>query len=93
MRAYDLITATDRIRELESALANNWQLIETAPKDGTVILGFMRWELLYDGRYETFIGQTHWADINCGGWVSWCPGKPTHWQPLPLPPATTQKES
>ncbi len=63
-----------------------WQPIETAPKDGTRVL-------LYEPRddehmievgfwdYDSWYGPVHVYTI-------W----PTHWQPLPTPPATSMAE-
>jgi hypothetical protein len=70
---------------------SNWQPIETAPKDGTPILitrptkfkveegwHVVRWEddedwwVCHDGKFDTMLRGN----------------EPTHWQPLPAPPAT-----
>lgn len=79
-------------------MANNWQPIETAPKDGTVI------DLWVNGRRRACC---YWdafdydePDDECDGWrqsyAECVPGlggfelgeneKPTHWMPLPNPP-------
>lgn len=64
----------------------NWQPIETAPMDGTPILGF-------DGSNMTTI--YYWKGrIFPGEWSLCAPGLyaeddeylPTHWMPLPEPP-------
>ncbi|WP_019573403.1 hypothetical protein [Curvibacter lanceolatus] len=84
----------------EEALAEGWQPIETAPKDGTSIIG---WHAKYGAR-ETKMnfygeGSQGYADHMAGkgplecGW-DWSEPKngwgfswePTHWRPLPPPP-------
>jgi hypothetical protein len=70
---------------------SEWQPIEKAPKDGTVILLY-RDHAPWDVR-----GYGHWEDCGGGicGWVTNGffdpPGNlglaaPTHWMPLPEPP-------
>lgn len=71
-----------------------WQTIETAPKDGTNILG-------YNGEDVTEMVWEDWPDDNSH--VGWCRAgfesggmldethfrmepEPTHWMPLPEPP-------
>ena len=60
-----------------------WQLIETAPRDGTSVLLFM------PRQSGDFIATGEWSSAH-GGWVetwghrSW--GQPTHWMPEPEPP-------
>lgn len=59
----------------DNAQKVGWQPIETAPKDGTVVLvPLLRW----DGRVE--VVTTHWNR----DWVG--ADKPNHWMPLPEPP-------
>lgn len=77
-----------------------WQPIETAPKDGTPILIWIR-DRLYEAMWcehrfkpSSYIGEDadedgwwgiRWAEIDSYG-VS--PDEmPTHWMPLPNPPA------
>lgn len=69
---------------------NKWQPIDTAPKDGTVILGYekrgivsMYWETYFIrpegevfGFWELGVEEEESDDM----WT------PTHWMPLPPPP-------
>ena len=69
-----------RVRELEAAL--EWRQIETAPKDGTPILGGWRWDDHREiVRWEL---QGGWRGDASGFWNpdEW----PTHWTPLLPPP-------
>ena len=70
---------TDMIRRLRAAEARTaWQPIETAPRDGTLVLAW----------------HPHWGGpdaVRCssrGQWTAdWLPTcAPTHWQPLPAAP-------
>ena len=61
-----------------------WQPIETAPKDGTSVIIFV------DGlQIVAFWGCTGW-ELNAPLFELFYPeiyGEPTHWMPLPAPPA------
>lgn len=103
----------DKIEQLECQLSkvneDKWNLIESAPKDGTEIIGFrkdcgallIRWvspaDFLTDQELEKFPQETifepdwFYADFVSGGRMS-NDGNPTHWMPLPAPPATDEKE-
>ena len=83
------MAAAIRALPLPSATkAGEWRPIETAPKDGEPVLiacdrtGSIRWAVWSGGMWRD--GQ-----VVAGGRASGVP-KPTHWQPLPLPP--TPKE-
>ena len=56
-----------------------WQPIETAPTDGTIIIGCTQGE-----------EQSHEMCYVCGEWVEpneeYLDYEPTHWQPMPAPP-------
>jgi hypothetical protein len=65
-----------------------WQPIETAPKDGTVILAYAK-------HAQVMNGEFHCAEVSFDRiWLavsplhSW-PAKCTHWMPLPAPPEAT----
>lgn len=81
-----------------------WQPIETAPRDGSAILVHRDiWPGTPSGRSEecnnhnTYVASW-WANQrgDSGSWVCYmdmisdpeCPIEPTHWMPLPAPPAT-----
>lgn len=64
-----------------------WQPIETAPMDGS-------WVLLWDngrcviGKWQQIVGS-YWAwDANASGAPAYEIEGPTHWMPLPDPPAS-----
>ena len=78
---------------------SEWQLIETAPKDGTMILlasgrhVFPGW---WDESYTSFpwiiVDMAHRCVCEGGSIAALAnaadEGFPTHWQPLPTPPDT-----
>ena len=78
---------------------HDWQSIETAPKDGTIILlGGGSWEDHLLGGLDSEVNSSasaRWVD---GEYPFWCVcaleggcscshyNNPTHWMPLPVPP-------
>lgn len=71
-----------------------WRPIETAPKDGTIVLVFAISEGDPYDRPSTIAeawwgcgGETltHWAGIGLTAWH-----RPTHWIPIPPPPGETK---
>ncbi len=79
------------IDALQGQIAQGWQDIESAPKDGTRILGFPYWS---DG----LAAEVRWKSLNRtpGRWETagglWSPQQPTLWRSLPAPPADLVKE-
>ena len=83
------------IQDAPSPRFGKWQPIETAPKDATPILVYIPsqkdrkpvqevwWALLYDG------GPGYWSTPlgPSGRGYTILPEAPTHWMPLPPPPA------
>lgn len=67
---------------LEAARKDGWQPIETAPKDGSEII-------LFDPDYFQRSGFEGRYSAPRGNWLSSydSPVNPTHWRPLPAPPA------
>lgn len=62
---------------------SDWQPIETAPKDGTLIIGCLApWDYVNVVYYTKVDGTLNWFnpcdEVICN---------PTHWMPLPEPPA------
>lgn len=81
------------MNEREKApLFGSWQLIETAPTDGTEVRAFAHsgvfpgWvsamhatrSRFIDGKWNGWFGDSQ-------GWAPYAP-QPTHWQPMPAPP-------
>lgn len=98
LTAQELKLQRDRIIDLERAAqppVPEWQPIETAPKDGTLILtvvagyqpGIYKWFEFEEGggRWtpdpECFLEESHLSD-----WLDGCDYIPTHWMPLPSGP-------
>lgn len=74
----------------EGAQEMRWQLIETAPKDGSwILLWWPYWNFrvllgrFYRGQWEAETAISDAADSE----------PPTHWMPLPDPPSFEQGES
>jgi hypothetical protein len=68
---------------------SDWQPIETAPKDGTRILGYFPRNAGYASRLD--VQPIAWVGWGGGVWETLGGGKPldseiTHWMPLPPPP-------
>ena len=72
--------AAATIREL----ASPWQPIETAPKDGRTILG---WDRLATRAYTMRWGHSVSIYVLREWWGEGGAERPTHWMPLPKPPA------
>jgi hypothetical protein len=69
-----------------------WQPIETAPKDGTTVLGWIP-RLGYVARQDCV--PMNWSGWGGGVWENTTSGhklgtEPTHWMPLPPPPSTQE---
>ncbi len=60
-----------------------WQLIETAPKDGTPFIAACRMDA-FRAFYD--LEQEVWICEDDGLWFGALPILPTHWMPLPDPP-------
>lgn len=68
-----------------------WQQIETAPKNGTKIIAFSPrgakgpvMDITWWRREEDRLGYVGWGEFNTLYWP------PTHWMPLPAPPAPSE---
>jgi hypothetical protein len=98
----DLSAAVECATRMLAALASpvvaepreaGWRPIETAPKDGTRILGWC-----YDEVETLYWCESVWVTAG-GAWVSeearsdTMEYLPTHWLPLPAPPRTPSQDS
>lgn len=68
---------------------SEWQLIETAPKDGTIVLLARRGikGCVFTARYHNGLWMDDWLGVDYSNTVY-----PTHWQPLPAPPEKEGEE-
>lgn len=96
----EALTEANAYLERQGKYGEGWQPIETAPRDGTLILVNNIEPYGYRTDEEpmgTARWGTHW--IKSGAWMSngCCDGvsnyNPTHWMPLPNPPTTSQQEA
>lgn len=75
--------------DLSSLIADLWQPIETAPKDGTHILLYVKLDEPREKEVGIDVGfyVTHRND----DFLAWSyVARPTHWMPLPSPPRALQ---
>ena len=77
------------VEYIRADLSPQWQPIETAPKDGTVVLVLMP-SILGHGKFSDGVKKGYWmVDLDewqvegVGGNVS---PQPTRWTPIPKPP-------
>lgn len=85
--AWNTRPAADALATLR---ADEWQPIETAPKDGTWVWAFWPVQATeYQQRATRWLkGATDgpfWIDAE--DWIDWT--QPTHWRPLPAPPSVS----
>ena len=82
--------AAYRAVKAEGVINQGWQPIESAPKDGTRILVWLKplsqHEKINTDAQHSWVDKAHWTKFNGGGWVHYQLGTPTHWMPLPNPP-------
>lgn len=64
----------------------NWQPIDTAPKDGTHILGWDGCRMFTCKHVAGFYGESPWELVVAGMWASDGDCDPTMWHPLPPDP-------
>lgn len=78
--------------------ASDWRPIETAPRDGTAIILYRpTHNEVATGRYDrnqhARTPRPYWEDMRPYLGVTWMRDNvPTHWMPLPNPPADLAKE-
>ena len=98
------IAAEARVAELEAALASQWQPIETAPKDGTEIIGYgvvageingpddapRLAAIRWSGGRTDWPGH-HWDVCATDAYSAWMSA--THWMPLPTPPEQNENQT
>jgi hypothetical protein len=77
----------DWLGRVDERIDMEWQPIETAPKDMDLIL--TDGEHVSQGGWLTDIdyGAEWEGELQCAGWWSLANVTPTHWMPLPKPPA------
>lgn len=75
---------------IEAYEQEQWQPIDTAPKDGTEVL-LSYGKDCFSGYWEA--QPNHWHEIGWqeedarqGAYIHRHPQRPTHWRPLPTPP-------
>jgi hypothetical protein len=70
--------------------AAQWRTIDSAPKDGTAVMVWGSWCSLPTPADRIIIASYDDSDDEGGDWyevTEGCPFWPTHWRPLPPPPA------
>jgi len=96
VRAYLASAAPEKDEPASRSEEDGWRPIETAPKDGTFIIVYYR-------MIGSPFGNCHWIDVVRwasfgGGPEAWLDTDdlvscdPTHWRPLPPPPALATGE-
>lgn len=85
----DPVCVARALAALDAAEVEGWQPIETAPRDSKPVLLFAgHWRGV--GNYEEarYDGDPVWVDERAE-FIEPCP---THWRPLPAPPAAAKEE-
>lgn len=75
--------ALKAIEDAGYSIEQGWQPIETAPKDGTLILALgpiTSATVMWEPAHQCWASADNWP---------WEDFEPTHWRPLPEPPAST----
>lgn len=80
---------------------SDWRTIDSAPKDGTemdlwvISTGGAKPFRVPDCAWKTVAGKAQWVSRGERGWEALSEAylRPTHWQPLPAPPATLSQQA
>jgi len=76
---------------------SEWRTIESAPKDGSIVLLCFKFPDGLSRKYAMWTGAWRWdADVTSQEWRDdengEALGNPTHWMPLPLPPSDSAND-
>jgi hypothetical protein len=80
-----LASIQDKAAALSASPQDGWKTIDSAPKDGTGILAYV--DGFGMGQFVLFWLDGYWRE---GASLMGLKTQPTHWQPLPAPPALPQ---
>lgn len=84
----DLDAALEGVSSSGRSGGDHWQPIETAPKDGRSAILLWGDGQVLPGSYLDNSGSARpWAGWRPPSGAFWPKGQPTHWMPLPTPPA------
>jgi len=90
-RSYPISAVIDMMQDYAEYKRIKWQPIETAPKDGTIILvcrsdNYFSQSASYRNYHPNAKGKASWRDLLNGTIL-----QPTHWMPLPSKPEIITK--
>lgn len=90
MAAQEAKALLSRPESVEPAEAREWRPIRSAPDNGKWVQ--LWWPAVTDVPFTGYCLDSVWRAATSGDWWPSIPG-PTHWMPLPSPPAASDGEN